>query len=97
MQQREPIVEGAACAVELAHQVTGSVPVGMGPEGVAVDAAGRRAFVACSRSNVVAMVGLDGDPAPWQAAVGREPIPVVFDEPTGRVFTANAVRHADRA
>lgn len=69
MQPGEPIVEGAACAVELAHQVAG----------IAVDEAGRRAFVACARSNAVAAVSLDGKPEPWQIQVGREPIPAVVD------------------
>ena len=55
-----------------------------------MDAAGRRAFVACSRSDAVAVLRLDGDPAPWQAPVGREPIPVIYDGPTRRVFVADA-------
>ena len=40
MSDGEELIEGAACAVNLAHQVTGHVPVGMGPEGIGVDEAG---------------------------------------------------------
>jgi DNA-binding beta-propeller fold protein YncE len=37
----------------------------MRPQGIAVDAAGRRAFVACSRGNAIAVVPLDGPAVPW--------------------------------
>ena len=47
MRPGEPVIDGMACAVNLAHEVVREIPVGMGPEGIAVDAAGRRAFVAC--------------------------------------------------
>jgi DNA-binding beta-propeller fold protein YncE len=59
MRSEEPIVDGMACAVNLAHGVVRDIPVGTSPEGIAVDAAGRRAFVACSRSNAVTGVRLD--------------------------------------
>src|SRR5581483_10755332 len=90
MRDGESFTEGAACAVNLTHRVLGHVPVGMGPEGIAVDAAGRWAFVACSRSNAVTALRLGGERHVWQTGVGREPIPVVFDPPTGRLFTADA-------
>jgi hypothetical protein len=49
-EQREggdgPVINGTACAVDMSHRVTGHTRAGMGPEGIAVDAAGRRAFVA---------------------------------------------------
>ena len=37
----KPVIDGMACAVNLAHEVVRDIPVGMGPEGIAVDAAGR--------------------------------------------------------
>lgn len=90
MDLQDPFPEGAACVIGSAHEVTAHVPVGMGPEGIAIDEAGRRAFVACSRSNAVVAVGLDSSKVAWRAETCREPIPVVFEPPTGRVFSANA-------
>ncbi|CAL9658661.1 hypothetical protein SUDANB176_06900 [Streptomyces sp. enrichment culture] len=86
----EPAAAGAACRVDLAHRVLAHVPVGAGPEGVAVDARTRRAFVACSRDDAVVAVDLERCAVVWRAAVGTEPIPVVFDPPTRRLFTADA-------
>ena len=74
MRSEEPIVDGAPWTANFPYQVVRDIPVGMGPEGIAVDAAGRRAYVACSRSNVVTGVRLDGEPEPWQAGTGREPM-----------------------
>jgi sugar lactone lactonase YvrE len=67
MRSEEPIIDGMACVVKQAQWVIRDIPVGMGPEGVAVDPAGRRAFVACSRSNAVTAVRLDEE-------LGRNPI-----------------------
>jgi hypothetical protein len=53
MPDGEEIIEGAGR------------PGGMGPQGIAVDAAGRRAFVACSRGNAIAVVPPDGPAVPW--------------------------------
>ena len=73
MRSEEPIIDGMACVVNPAHHAVRDIPVGMGPEGVAVDPAGRRAFVACSRSNAVTAVRLDGEPEPWQPGRARSP------------------------
>ncbi len=42
MRPGEPVIDGMACAVNLAREVVREIPVGMGPEGIAVDAAGRQ-------------------------------------------------------
>ncbi|MFD8430402.1 YVTN family beta-propeller repeat protein [Streptomyces coelicoflavus] len=86
----QAVAAGAACRVDLTHRVLGHVPVGAGPEAIAVDARFRRAFVACSRDNAVTAVDLDHRTIAWRADVGREPIPIVFDPPTRRLFTADA-------
>jgi YVTN family beta-propeller protein len=62
------------------------VPVGLGPEGAAVDRRRRRAYVTCSRSNHVGVVDLDRSEVIDEVAVGEEPIDAVFDEGSGRVF-----------
>ncbi|HET8582777.1 MAG TPA: hypothetical protein VFL65_05970, partial [Jatrophihabitans sp.] len=52
--------EGAACVVPDADawRGLGEVEVGLDPEGVVVDRVRERAYVACSRSNSVAVVDL---------------------------------------
>jgi len=55
--------DGAACLTELPNGAVtwselGEVPVGLDPEGVVVDRERGRAYVACSRSNAVAVVDL---------------------------------------
>jgi YVTN family beta-propeller protein len=95
---------GPACLLQPAgpdYRVVAEVPVGMGPEGVVVDRARQRAYVACSRSNAVAVVdvpdgaatpGSEGapQPPPRLLPVGREPIALIYDPPTDRLFTADA-------
>ena len=52
---------GAACRIDLptpAREIA-EIPVGLDPEGIAVDTRRRRAYVACSRSDFVAVVDLD--------------------------------------
>src|ERR671936_2633012 len=81
------IPEGAACLIGPApHRLVAEVPVGLGPEGAAVDRRRRRAYVTCSRSNHVGVVDLDRSEVNDEVAVGHEPMDAVFDEGSGRVF-----------
>src|SRR5262245_19637989 len=67
-----------------------AIPVGYGPEGIAVDGQGRRGYVACARANSVAVFDLDSNEMVSQVPVGREPIGLVHDRDGGRVFTTDA-------
>jgi len=55
------------------------IPVGLDPEGVAVDSRRRRAYVACSRADYVAVVDLETNEVVAQVVVGSEPIDLAFD------------------
>ena len=80
---------GAACRIDARtpwRQVA-EIPVGLDPEGIAIDAARRRAFVACSRSDFVSVIDLDTHEVVTEIATGAEPIDIGFDEKTGRVFS----------
>src|SRR5581483_2329555 len=79
---------GAACRIDVpAHsRQIASIAVGLDPEGVGVD-------VASSRSDWVTVVDLQAlEPIAW-VPVGKEPIDLVFDAATDRIFTADA--HSD--
>src|SRR5579862_10027328 len=87
---------GAACRIDSVapwRQVA-EIPVGLDPEGIAVDVARRRAFVACSRSDFVSVVDLEAHEVITRIETGAEPIDIGLDEQTGRVFTADA--HSDQ-
>src|ERR1700751_4234144 len=49
---------GAACRIDSRSpwRQVAEIPVGLDPEGIAVDVGGRRPFVACSRSDFVSVV-----------------------------------------
>ncbi len=86
---------GPSCRVDLAgegrgYRLLGEVEVGLDPEGVAVHCATGRIYVACSRSNAVAVVDPDELRVIETIPVGGEPIDIAVDEQTGRVFTADA-------
>src|SRR5712692_4866162 len=85
--------EGAACRVDVApvrqYRVVAEIATGLEPEGVAVDAQRRRAFVACARSDAVTVVDLVGKAVAAEVRVGREPMDIAFDDATGRLFTAD--------
>ena len=91
-----PVVEGGpTCRVDLAgdgraYRVVGEVEVGLDPEGVVVDRRTGIVYVACSRSNAVAVVDSDELRVVDTITVGGEPIDIVVDEQTARVFTADA-------
>ena len=68
----------------------GAIPVGYGPEGIAVDGESRRGYVACARSDSVAVFDLDSREVVTQVPVGREPIGLVHDKQGGHVFTTDA-------
>ena len=87
---------GAACRVDSRSpwRQIAEIPVGLDPEGIAVDVARRRAFVACSRSDFVSVVDLEMNEVIREIATGMEPIDIGLDEQTGRVFTADA--HSDQ-
>jgi len=67
-----------------------AIPVGYGPEGIAVDGQARRGYVACARANSVAVFDLDSREVVTQVPVGREPIGLVHDRDGGRVFSTDA-------
>src|ERR1700746_4086964 len=87
---------GAACRIDSRSpwRQVAEIPVGLDPEGIAVDVARRRAFVACSRSDFVSVVDLETHEVIHEIATGNEPIDIGLDEQTGRVFTADA--HSDQ-
>ena len=87
---------GAACRIDARSpwRHVGEIPVGLDPEGIAIDSARRRAFVACSRSDFVSVIDLDTHEVVREIATGAEPIDIGFDETTSRVFSADA--HADQ-
>lgn len=87
--------DGAACVVDTGQseapwRVLGEVEVGLDPEGVVVDPRSDHAYVACSRSNAVAVVDLATMSRIAMIPVGKEPIDIVFDELSGLVITADA-------
>lgn len=88
------VAGGPSCRISGAgptpYAVLGEVSVGLDPEGVAVDARSGLAYVACSRSNAVAVVDLDHAKVVATIPVGAEPIDIAVDHRTGRVFTADA-------
>src|SRR3954469_16081479 len=87
---------GAACRIDARSpwRQVAEIAVGLDPEGIAIDAARRRAFVACSRSDFVSVVDLDTHEVITEIVTGAEPIDIGFDAATGRVFSADA--HADQ-
>jgi len=90
------VIEGGpSCNVDLSgeglgYRLLGEVEVGLDPEGVAVHRGTGRIYVACSRSNAVAVVDPDDLRVIQTIPVGGEPIDIAVDEVTGRVFTADA-------
>ncbi|HTX62721.1 MAG TPA: hypothetical protein VMD28_03730 [Acidimicrobiales bacterium] len=92
-----PVVvdSGPSCRVDptgegRAYRLVGEVEVGLDPEGVVVHEATRRIYVACSRSNAVAVVDADELRVIDAITVGGEPIDVAVDGRTGRIFSADA-------
>jgi DNA-binding beta-propeller fold protein YncE len=63
--------------------------VALDPEGAALDAVTRRAYVTCARANSLAVVDLEELAVVGEIGVGEEPLDAVLDDATGRVFTAN--------
>lgn len=90
----EMTVTGPACVVPLdgdeRFRHRGDVEVGLDPEGVVVDPRTGLAYVACSRSDSVAVVDLQAMVRVAVIPVGREPIDIVVDPVTRRAFTADA-------
>src|SRR5215471_12959488 len=86
----------AACRIDSRSpwRQIAEIPVGLDPEGIAIDVARRRAFVACSRSDFVSVVDLQTHEVIAEISTGAEPIDIGLDEQTGRVFTADA--HSDQ-
>src|SRR6201985_3426314 len=91
-----PVPIGAACRIDSRSpwRQVAEIPVGLDPEGIAVDVARRRAFVACSRSDFVSVVALEQHAVIAEISTGAEPIDIGLDEQTGRVFSADA--HSDQ-
>lgn len=89
------IGDGPSCVVpgggaDDGFRYVSEVEVGLDPEGVAVDARTGLAYVACSRSDHVAVVDPVAGVRVATVAVGREPIDIVIDPRTNRAFTADA-------
>src|SRR5262249_29790820 len=80
-------VEGSAW-MESYRIVAGAVE-GLGAEGVAVGVERGRAVVACARSDAVTVVDLEGWGVVGEVSVGHEPMDIVFDSGSDRVFTAD--------
>ena len=72
------------------YRTVAALPTGLGPESVVVAGDARRAYVACSRSNSMWVYDIKRPEPIGEVPVEKEPIAAVFDEPTGRLFTANA-------
>ncbi len=68
----------------------GVIPVGKGPEGMAYDRDRHRVYVACSRSNDVAVVDLAAGVTRARVETGAGPIPVVYDAGRDLIFVAGA-------
>jgi YVTN family beta-propeller protein len=90
MHRSEPFIDGMACAIGRCHRILAHAPGRDGP---------RRDRDRCDwptriRGMCPQQCGgdgaLDGELRPRQTEVGREPIAVVFDAPTGGLFTADA-------
>src|SRR5690242_17539294 len=73
------LLDTRAIADLIPHRVLAEIRTGLEPEGVVVDARGRRAFVACARSDAVSVVDLARSVVVSEIAVGREPIDIAFD------------------
>lgn len=89
------IESGPSCRVDLsgegrAYRQIGEVHVGLDPEGVAVRRSTGMIYVACSRSNWVAVVDPDELRVLDTIPVGGEPIDIAVDDATGHVLTADA-------
>lgn len=89
------IFGGPSCRVNLdgegsSYRWLGEVEVGLDPEGIAVHRDTGLAYVACSRSNAVAVVDLSSLRKLGTIPVGGEPIDIAVDHVTNRVFTADA-------
>lgn len=85
--------DGPTCVVPSdadGYRYVAEVEVGFDPEGVAVDAGTGLAYVACSRSDHVAVVDPDAGVRVATVRVGREPIDIVIDPRSRRAFTADA-------
>ncbi len=96
LQELPAVIDGGpSCLVDptgegRAYRLIGEVEVGLDPEGVVVHRATGRIYVACSRSNFVAVVDPEELRVIETIPVGDEPIDIVVDEKTGRIFTADA-------
>ncbi|MGH9047436.1 MAG: YncE family protein, partial [Acidimicrobiales bacterium] len=89
------VVGGPSCRVNFggdgsAYRWLGEVEVGLDPEGIAVHRETGLAYVACSRSNAVAIVDTETLQKLGSIPVGGEPIDIAIDHVTDRVFTADA-------
>jgi YVTN family beta-propeller protein len=69
---------GAACRIDSRSpwRQIAEIPVGLDPEGIAVDLERRRAFVACSRSDFVSVVDLETHEVIGEIRTGNEPIDI---------------------
>jgi YVTN family beta-propeller protein len=72
-----------------AGTVIAHVPVGMGPNGVALDSAGRRAYVANMRSNDVSVVDLAQRREVHRIRVGQSPFSVALTPDDSRLLVTN--------
>lgn len=89
------VESGPSCRVDVtgegrAYRLVAEVQVGLDPEGVAVRRSTGMIYVACSRSNWVAVVDPEALEVVGTIPVGGEPIDIVVDDRTGRVLTADA-------
>src|SRR5437763_15100207 len=76
---------GAACRIDSRSpwRQIAEIPVGLDPEGIAVDVERRRAFVACSRSDLVSVVDLEPHEVIRELSPGNAPIDISLAEQPG--------------
>ncbi|KPJ90036.1 MAG: hypothetical protein AMS18_11730 [Gemmatimonas sp. SG8_17] len=85
------VATGDVSVVDFATGAAELIPVGERPEGSAVTADGRRLFVACRESNVIAMIDTESNAVIGEIPTGRGPNRVRLT-PDGR-FAAYSLVH----
>lgn len=88
--QPDPARNGSVTVIDTAsRQVVRTIPVGVDPVGVAVDATGGLAWVANSGDNSVSVVSAASRTAVGRVEVGQKPRYLATDPATGLVYVAN--------
>jgi YVTN family beta-propeller protein len=75
---------------EATNTVTGTIPVGSGPYGVAVDPAARTVYVTNNSDNTVSVINETTNTVTRTIPVGSDPYGVAVDPSAGTVYVTNA-------